>query len=85
MSRQIQGNRVATSSVRPAVLADGLPERVEAAAPLLMFNNQAAAVWKRPEPVSFRSSRRMKIAKQVGPLRQLDPVGEGIRDAALLL
>ena len=31
------------------------------------------------------SSRRVKIAKLVGPLRQLDPMGEGIRDAVLFL
>ncbi len=50
---------------RPACRrCDGLPERVEATAPLPMFNSLAAAVRQRPELVSFRSSRRMKIAKR---------------------
>ena len=38
------GNRVATSSVRTAAVADGLPERGEPAAPLLVFNSYAAGV-----------------------------------------
>ena len=85
VSHREAGNRVATSSVRPAAVADGLPERVEAAAPLSMFNSHAAAVRQRPELVSFRSSRRMKIAKPAEPLRRVDPIGEGIRDAVLFL
>lgn len=84
-SDRAKGNRVATSSVRPAVFADGLPERVEPAAPLLMFNSYAAGVGKRPELVAFRSNSTVKIAKQDGPLRLVDPMGEGVRDAVLFL
>ena len=78
------GNRVATSSVRPTAVTDGLPERGEPAAPLLMFNSYAAGVVKRPELVAV-SSRGVKVAKQVEPLRQMDPMGEGIRVAVLFL
>ena len=79
------GNRVATSGVRPAAVINGLPERVEPAALLLMFNSYAAGVGKRQEPVGVRSSRRKKSAKPVEPLRQVDPMGEEIRDAVLFL
>ena len=79
------GIRVATSSVRPAAVADGLPESVEPAAPLLMFNSYSEGVVKRPELVGVRSSHRMKIAKPFEPLRLVDPMGVGIRDAVLFL
>lgn len=65
-------------------VADGLPERGEPAAPLLVFNSYAAGVRRRPELVAV-SSRGIEIAKQVGPLRQVNPMGEGIRFAALFL
>ena len=71
-------------SVRPAAVADGLPERVKPAAPLLVFNRHAAGVKEQREPFA-RPSRRMKIAKQVNPLRQVNPMGEEIRDAVLFL
>ena len=74
VSDRAKENRVATASVRPGVVADGLPERVETTAPLPLPGSLAAAVGKRPEPVVV-SSRRMKIAKQVGPLRQVRPDG----------
>ena len=64
-------------------VTDGLPERGETAAPLLMCNSLAAGAGRGPELASGRSSRRMRIAKQVGPLRQVDPMGEGIRVAVL--
>ena len=41
--------------------------------------------WGSSQSYGARSSRRMKIAKQVGPLRQVDPMGVGIRDAVLVL
>ena len=50
VSGQPGGNRVATSSVRPAVL-DSEPERVAPAAPMLLFSSYAAAVMEQPEPV----------------------------------
>ncbi len=57
-SDRARGNRDAESSVRPTAVAEGLPEHVEAAAPLLMFNGCAAGVEKRPELVGV-SDRRM--------------------------
>ena len=78
------GNRVAKASVRPAAVADGLPERREPAAPLLLLGSRAAGIGRQPELVVV-SDRRMKIAKQVNPLRPVDPMGEGIRDAVLFL
>lgn len=62
-----KGNRSATSRVRP-VFRDR-QERVEPAAPLLMFNSYAAGVVKAPELVAFRSNSTMKIAKHDEPLR----------------
>ena len=71
---------------RPAAaVINVLPEHVEPAAPLLMFNSYAAGVVKQPELVGVRSSRGVKSAKPVGLLRQVDPMGEGIRDAVLFL
>ncbi len=81
---QPDGNRVATSSVRPAVVCDVWPERVEATAPLPLSGSHAALVGKRPELVVV-SSRMVKLAKQFQPLRQVDPMSEGIRDAVLFL
>ena len=75
------GDCVAKSIVRVAAVADGLPERVEATGPLLMFNSCAAAVGKRPELV-VRSIRRVKIAKQVEPPRCMTP---GERDSGIPL
>ena len=74
VSHRAAGNRVATSSVRPTVVANGLPERGEPAAPLLMFDSYTAGVETQPERVVV-SSRRVKFAKQVEPLRQLRPDG----------
>ena len=74
----------AMSSVRPADVAGGLPEHVEPAAPLLMFTSLAAAVGGSQGHVAG-SGRWVKIAKQVGPLRQVDPMGEEIRVAVLFL
>lgn len=71
---------------RPAAaVINGLPERVEPAALLLMFNNYAAGVVKQLELVGVRSSRGMKSAKPVEPLRLVDPMSVEIRDAALFL
>ena len=50
----------------------------------MLFDSCAADMGERPELV-VNSSRRVKFAKQVEPLRQLDPMGEGIRDALLFL
>ena len=72
-------------SVRP-VFANGSPERVEPAVLLLMFNSYAAGVKEQPEVVAVRSRRRMRIAKPVEPLRQVDPMGSGnpgCRDVSL--
>ena len=69
------GNRVARMSVRP--VAKDWPERVEPAAPLLMFDSYAAGVKEQPELFGGRSRRRMRIAKPVEPLRQVDPMGSG--------
>ena len=44
-----------------------------------MFNSYAAGVVKQPELASVRSSGRMKVAKQVEPLRQMDPMSLGNR------
>ena len=79
------GNRVSASSVRPAAVADGLPEQVEATAPLLMFNSLAAAVGEQLELCCHRSSRNVEDAKQVEPLRQVDLMGREIRVSALFL
>ena len=71
---------------RPAAaVINGLPERVQPAAPPLMFNSYAAGVKERPELDAIRSSSRMKSAKPVEPLRQVDPMGVVIRDAVLFL
>ena len=80
---QPDGNRVAMTSVRPPVAKDG-PERVEATAPLLLSGSHTAAVGKQPE-LGVRSNCVVKIAKQVQPLRQVDSMGEGIRDDLLFL
>ncbi len=66
-------NRVATSSVRAAVI-DREPERGEPAAPLPLFSSHAAAVRNQPEAVAV-SDRRVRIAKPVEPLRLVDPQG----------
>ena len=63
VSYRPDGNRVAMSGLRPAAVINGLPERGEPAAPLLVFNSYAAGVKEQPEPFA-RSSRRMKIAKR---------------------
>ena len=76
-------NRVATSSVRDVVI-DREPERAEPAAPLSLAINYAAGVVEQPEQCA-RSSHRVKIAKQVEPLRQVDSMGEEIRDNLLFL
>ena len=77
------GNRVATSSVRAAVI-DSEPERVAPAAPLCVFSSYAAVVMEQPELVAV-SGRRVRIAKHFQPLRRLHSVGEEIRDAVLFL
>ena len=68
-------------------VADGLPERVEPAAPLLMFNRLAAGVREQPELFAVRSSRRVKMAKLFNRSARFgcNPLGEGIRDAVLFL
>ena len=77
-----RGNRVATSSVRAAVI-DCEPERAEPAAPLPLLSSYAAVVMEQPELVVIRSNCVVKFAKQVEPLRQVDSMGEGIRDDLL--
>ena len=72
------------ASVRPASDESQGPERVEATAPLPLPGSFAAAVGGSQSHVAG-SGRRVKIAKQVQPLRQLDPMGEKIRDAVLFL
>ena len=64
---------------------DREPERAEPAAllPLPLFSSHAAAVGKQPELGVVRSDRVVRIAKPVEPLRQVDSMGEGIRDDLL--
>ena len=83
---QAGANRVTTSSVRAAVI-DREPERAEPAAPLPLplFSSHTAAVGKQPELVVIRSNCVVRIAKQVEPLRQVNSMGEGIRDVVLFL
>ncbi len=70
------------SSVRPA---DGMPEHGEPAALLPLPDSLAAAVEGSQGHVAG-SGRWVKIAKQVGPLRQVvGPMGEEIRAAVLFL
>ena len=79
-----QGNRVATSSVRATVF-DREPERAEPAALLPLFSSHTAAVGKQPELVVIRSNCVVRIAQPVQPLRQVDSMGEGIRENLLFL
>ena len=51
---------------------------------LVAVSDHTAGVGKQPE-LGVVSSRRVKIAKPVEQPRQLDPMGEEIRDAVLFL
>ena len=57
------GNRIARLSVWPVVVVD-TPERVEPVVPLSLAVSYTAGVVEQPE-LCARSSRRVKIAKQV--------------------
>ncbi|MYC37050.1 MAG: hypothetical protein F4X66_09085 [Chloroflexi bacterium] len=76
------GNRVAMASVRPAVAVR--PEHVESTALLSLFSSLAAGVGRRPGRFQ-RSDRIGKGVRSLLPLRRLDLVIQGIRDAVLFL
>ena len=50
-----------------------------------LFSSHTAAVGKQPELVVIRSNCVVRIAQPVQPLRQVDSMGEGIRENLLFL
>ena len=78
------GNRVSASSVRPSVIADGLPEQVGATALLPLPGSLAAAVGEQPELLA-RSSHNVEEREAGWTAPLINRMGEGIRDAALFL
>lgn len=85
VSHPTKGDCGATSGVWPAFVADGLPEHVEAAAPLPLTGSLAAAVGEQPEPCCWLQPLGQILRSRLGPLRRVDPMGEGIRVSVLFL
>ena len=78
------GNRVAWRSVRPAAVADGLPEQVESTAPLPLPGSLAAAVGEQPEPCcSLQPQVEEYEAGWTAPM--VNRMSKGIRAAVLFL